>query len=356
MKHPQYWVLTLMFFIVLFSFWQSTDQIHLLERLRIKLPFIGLPLAFIALPKFSSRQIRMLMFVLIGYLCLLSLWIWGQYIGSYEEINFLLKRGHPMPTPGSHIRFASLMAVGVVTGVHVLTSYSFRRKLTFYLLLIATLYLFLFMHFLAVRTGLLLIYSGLFVLIFTKVLILKNKMLGIISMLALLVIPFLAYKTVPSLQNKINYMIHDAKMYKTNKKHLYSDSGRLISIEIALELWKESPIVGIGSGNLYSRMEASLNKNYPEMTAVRMPHNQLIYVLAANGIVGLILFIVAFFFPIFYQHNYKVPIFIALQVMIFMSFMTEHSIENAVGVAFYLVITLIGLNQLVKTEKTVTIP
>ena len=77
-----------------------------------------------------------------------------------------------------------------------------------------------------------------------------------------------------------------------------------------------------------------------------MPHNQFISVCAGMGIIGLAVFLLAFFFPLFYKKIKSDALFITLHLIIFASFFTENTIENSVGVGFYVFFLLLGINYL----------
>jgi O-antigen ligase len=85
----------------------------------------------------------------------------------------------------------------------------------------------------------------------------------------------------------------------------------------------------------------------------RMPHNQLISIFAGTGIIGLIIFLAAFFYPLFYKKNFRQPLFLALHAVVFMSFFMENTIENNFGISMYLFFLLMGVNYLFnqKTQK-----
>jgi len=57
--------LTVVFFIVLISGLYSENVAYLSERLRIKLPFLLLPLALAGLPKFADRQYFSLLYLFV---------------------------------------------------------------------------------------------------------------------------------------------------------------------------------------------------------------------------------------------------------------------------------------------------
>jgi hypothetical protein len=63
-------------------------------------------------------------------------------------------------------------------------------------------------------------------------------------------------------------------------------------------------------------------------------------------------FIVTFFFPLFYQKNWRTPLFLALHAVIFSSFFVENTIENNFGVSLYLFFLLVGLNFLSNSSES----
>ena len=77
-----------------------------------------------------------------------------------------------------------------------------------------------------------------------------------------------------------------------------------------------------------------------------MPHKQFISVCAGMGMIGLAIFILAFFFPLFYKKIKPDALFITLHLIIFASFFTENTIENSVGVGFYVFFLLLGIHFL----------
>lgn len=162
---------------------------------------------------------------------------------------------------------------------------------------------------------------------------------------------------------------------------------------MGMEIGNEHPIVGVGAGNLRQEVKARYAAQYPEMEQIRMPHNQLISVYAGTGLVGLSVFLFAFFYPFFSRkvesrksgsrENSKenqasaIPLdtstsrpttydlqtsppkifdlqtsqdkafnlFLAFHVIVFASFMVENTIENSIGVGFYAFFLLLGLQH-----------
>jgi O-antigen ligase len=115
-----------------------------------------------------------------------------------------------------------------------------------------------------------------------------------------------------------------------------SDASRLISWKLGLELFRDSPVFGVGAGNIRHKMNELYQREFPEFKKKLTPHNQFIMVLASSGIIGLFLFCIGFFIPLGYEKNYQDPFILALYIAFFASFLVEATFENAMGVAIFL--------------------
>ncbi|MCP3932088.1 MAG: O-antigen ligase family protein [Bacteroidetes bacterium] len=347
LKNKAFLVITIYFFIVLLSGVMTYDFDYWLERLRLKLPFLLLPFVFVSIPSFSRRQYFGLLYFLVVVLVISCIGIGVNYWMYFEEINQLILQGQVIPTPRNHIRFSLILALGIVAGFYLYQKnfswkYAWERKLLFGM----TTFLFLFIHVLSVRSGLMALYAAIFVLCLSFIYQTRRYLMGGLILLSLLLLPFLAYKTIPSFKSKIDYVRYDLKMYKEGKGGIYSDSGRITSLKAGLKIAKKSPLFGVGAGNLQQEVLKIYASDYPEIPEPKKPHNQLLSVFAGMGIIGLLLFLFAFFYPLYHQKNYRDSLFLAFHVIVFSSFMTENTIENSIGIGFFAFFLLLGLNYL----------
>ena len=345
-------VVTLYFFIVLTGLlYPQEDPGYLLERLRIKAPFLGLPLFFWLLPPFSKRDYLLVWSFLVVLLAITSLGITINYLLHQEAINLMIRQGQPMPMPCNHIRYSLLQAIGIAGGIYVLESWIAEgrtaRKWQIAGLAGLILWLFIAQHLIAVRSGLVVTYAVLAVAAIRYVLSQKKYLAGGLFLLLLALAPVLAYQFVPSVQTRVGYMRYDFDLYRKGKAEgTLSDASRWVSWRIGWDIFEESPWVGIGPGNLREEVEAQYAAEYPSYEKRLMPHNQFLHTAAGSGIPGLLLFLTAFFTPLFYQKNWTHFPFLALHVIAFLSFIVEATLENAMGVAFYLFFLLLSLNFL----------
>ena len=65
LKHPSFAVLILMFFLVLLRAYPIEDYGYFLSRLRVKMPFLALPIVFLALPRFDTKLVHSLLYFML---------------------------------------------------------------------------------------------------------------------------------------------------------------------------------------------------------------------------------------------------------------------------------------------------
>ncbi|HHM21560.1 MAG TPA: O-antigen ligase family protein [Bacteroidetes bacterium] len=340
------------FFLVLLSALWSSDMEYTLERLRIKLPFLVLPFAFVSMPTLRKKEIWIILYFLLAMMSIISLYVLTNFLVNFDEIMEQIGRGGHMPTPSNHIRFSLTLALTIIGGMALwVEKYYMRQPFERYIIGGLTLFLFIFIHILSVRSGLLALYVGLFVLGGYYVLIKKKHAIGLLGMVAIVAAPRVAYKTVPSFRLKIEYALWDYKQFRQGGGAQYPDSERLASMLAGWQVAKENIWLGVGAGDLKKEIKNIYEKKYAGKYHFRMPHNQLISILAGTGIVGLGVFLIGFFYPLFYKNNFRQPLFLALHAVVFVSFFMENTIENNFGISMYLFFLLSGLNFLSNEKK-----
>ncbi len=346
-QNRSFLVVFLFFCLVLFSGIYSDDVNFWTERLRIKLPFLLLPFAFVSIPAFSKRQFQGLFYFLLLLMLFSTSMVGIHYWQHYEAINALLEKGQPMPTPMSHIRYSLLLAYATVAGF-ILFGQRFHLKYAWepYLVLAISLFLFFFLHVLSVRSGLMVLYVCLFSLGLRYLYRSRNYRLVLAGLVLLGSLPFIAYQTMDSFKTRIDYARYDLKMYLEGNGQAYSDGDRWTSLKIGMEIAQANPLLGVGAGDLRQAVKERYQANYPAVKDYKMPHSQFVSVLAGTGIIGLLVFLLAFFYPLFARKHYQNDLFFALHLIVLLSFLVENTIENAIGVAFYVFFLLLGLNFL----------
>lgn len=347
-RRTDYWIFGLIFFEVFLGVFVATDLSYMLERLRLRIPFIGLPFAFFLLPRWSPSFYRNWWIAILCLINVVAIGVVVYYFMNQNEIQLLLQQGKQIPTPANHIRYALLQVIAFSASVYWgwfhKSNNNHPFSYTFFKL--SAIFLFVFIHFLAVRSG---IFSIYFLIVAFGIPILFRRKAYItmfIFLAGLMILPVIGIKTIPSLKQKIGYVYYDIDMFlKGQASDQLSDASRLISWKMGMELFKNNPLSGVGAGNIRIKMNELYQRDYPTFKKKLTPHNQFIMVLASSGIIGFFLFCIGFFTPLFYKRNFQDPFILAIYLSFFASFLVEATFENAMGVAIFLFFTLIHLKQ-----------
>lgn len=319
------------------DFWSS--------QVRLKLPFLLLPLAFINLPKLSARQFRGLLYAFVFITVLAAFGTVLYYLSDYEYITERIYNGTPIPTPIHHIRFSLLIAFATVCAIWLrYVGFVWRYDWERHLMLGFALFLFGVAHFLSVRTGLLTLYAALGV--FAIFYVLQTKKIGVLlGFIGLsLLLPLVAYQTIPTFRNKVDYIRYDIDMFSQGNLEGFSDGQRLISLQMGWAVFQKNKTFGTGFGDLKKAIAEEYKVAYPTLEP-KLPHNQFLLFGAAMGWIGLLAFTVLFFLPFWHQGNYRLPIFTAFYTIITLSFLFENTLSTAFGTAIYLFFLLLMLQR-----------
>lgn len=341
-EKPVYLLFTLLLLVPALSYFWSADSVYWAERTRVRIPFFVLPWAFANLPGLSEGQYRFVLNVLVGVLAAVCIGVGINFALHADEILFGLSEGRPIPVPRHHIRFNLMLATGIIAGGWLWAEYLpdrpnwLRRTLGVLVIL-----LFVFIHILSVRSGLAALYAALVFTVVRYIWRSRQWLTGLTALVLLIALPLLALRTVPSLQQRISYMQYDWQHYRANEGESYSDSERWISLKTGWMMWLDKPLLGVGAGDLPRETERLIAQYFPKyLETPKLPHNQFLYILAGTGLLGLLLSLVAFYAPLCYDRYRRYYLFMAFQVMVFVSFLVEYTIETAMGVAWYLFYTL----------------
>lgn len=328
--------LTLPFWIMLGSGIYTENGEMLLGQLRIALPLLALPLAFALLPRLPRPLLYGWLYFFVLLLFGAGLAVLGNYALHFTEIQEALSRSKAIPCPhGDHIRFSLLLALATFAALYLwrrgfVLRYAWERRLLPALALLLALML----HVLAVRSGLLALYLGALVLILRWTLRKRRPLLGLALTAALLTAPIAAYYTVPGIHAKYHLMMHNFKVLRRGEIGGYSDTNRLLSYAVAWELGKRNPWWGLGMGDVRDEQERYYALHYPELRPI-YPHNQFLLFYVGSGIIGLALFCMGFFAPLFYARYRNDGLFVAFFVLIASSFLTENTLSIAIGMGIY---------------------
>lgn len=343
-EYLPYIALSIPFFLVLISGFWSENVGYWLERLRIRLPFLVLPVAFYFFEPLQKRTFYTLLYafsVIIAVNCLVML---VNYAFHFEEVTYRLGRGKPMPFVKEHITF-SIMAVFAFFSSWTLWRERFyiKNPIETNFLLGISIFLFLAIHIISVRTGILTLYICLIINILIYIFKEKKYLIGTVAFIALMSFPFVAYRFMPSLQMRINYALWDFQQYRDGNLVKKSDSERIVSLQMGMVVLKKNPILGVGSGDLMDAVGEEYAKTYPQLE-VREPHSGLLFIAVSVGILGLAGFLFGFGFHLLYKKRFHHVLYLTLHIVLMASITIDYIIEASFGTTFYVLFLCLFFN------------
>jgi O-antigen ligase len=333
--------LTLLLLVPALSFFWSDDKAYWLRLVQTRLPFLVLPWAFANLPTLSERKTKSVLYLFVWFMVGLCIVIGINFLFHYDAIIKGLGRGNPIPVPRSHVRFSLILATSILAGAWLWFTGFYRwRAWEKKALATGVLFLLVFLHVLSVRGGLFSLYAAMLFGLLRYVWLSKKWLAGLATLALMVASLWLAFETVPSLKMRIAYMKYDWERFiQQDDGHLYSDAVRWISLRSGWSLWQQNPLLGTGAGDLLSETKRKTAELFPSYaTEARLPHNEFIFIMASTGLFGLIFSLIAFGWLVYAAR--KNALFMSFQIMVFASFLIECTIENAIGVSWFLFYSL----------------
>jgi len=336
----------------LISIYFSADIVSGFAAIKVKALFLVLPFILLRSWMISERQLSFLynFFLLCTLIC--SGWSLLQIPLRQLELSDMYARGEVIPTVIHHIRFSLMVAFGAVMSWLIAVRDQRFRILPHWAYIGISIFFAVFLHILAVRSGLAGFYAAVLVLVavsFTNKKYLLWKVAGlVVGVLAV----FLAYKYVPSLHSKVDYSIYSMQRYLEGHEDLgnYSDNRRLISYEAATDLIRKHPWTGVGIGDIKSEINAYYDIHYPKVDKAHLhPHNQYLFTAAASGIPTAAFLLLFNIMLLFHHVRKKNLLLISFNIILILSFLVEDTLEMQIGVIVYLLFNYLGWDS--KTLK-----
>jgi len=348
-------VLIGLFVVYIIGIFYSNNLEIAFNRLNIKLPFLIMPIGFAALPQLKKQVYLKFIFSFFALVFFTSLYVTINYLLNMDAYNEGYLFAKIIPTPIDHVRFSLFLVFAIISGFYLYTKqFKFKYDFETNLILGASILLIIFIHVLSVRSGLFALYTISFILGIQSLLSKNKRKLGIVLLILVFLLPAISLYVFPTFQKKIAYVKYDLNQFFNEKKlSQYSDSRRLLSIKVGLEVFQQNYLFGVGSGDMYPEMIKIYQRDYPNLKEndYLKPHNQFVVELASFGILGFLYFIFAILYPLWHNKNYKDWFFLSFHIIILSSFLWEGTIEGQLGMGFYIVFLLLGLNYIEKKPQ-----
>ncbi len=338
--------------IVLTIFWTEDRSLYASD-VRIKLPFLLLPLAFALIPAFSQKQKLGLWISFCLSQLLIALLSIAGYMQNMESSIEQVKKNGSLEIVGqtNHIYFGVSLALACLVGFHIYLNHKdyfpkIYRKFALVFVILAALCL----HSLTSRTGLVAFYGGFFVYLMRY--ILKRGQwkwgLGILALLVLL--PLLSYKLIPSFKYRVDVTLWDLAYSQEEGADLNFQSVglRLKTWDCSLDLFQKNPLLGVGFGDMGKELFAcyeEMKLNADRSKWLESAHNQYLEQLAGGGLPALLLLLLLFLIP--FRQSWKKPDEMMLGFLALMAagMLTESLLERQLGVNLFLLMYFLWLKK-----------
>ena len=300
-----------------------------------KLPFVVVPLVFAVAVPLNSRQKFGVGLLYVGLATLLSITTLRGYLIDPAEANRLINIGHNVPaTTGIfHIHFSIMLALAFFFAL-LMRSSPVAMPATRWVLLGCAMVIFVVMHILAYRTGLLVLYAMFLFDAIGLVVLQRRLVLGLLTLIVLLGFPPLAYHSLNSVKERVDTTFYDIEHYQTGQDiNDFSASRRLAAWETAVLLVREHPVLGVGMADVDQAMLAQYsyyNFNLkPKNWA--MTHNQYLEYAVGGGVVGLLLWLLVLFAPFLQPPLRRNPYVIHFLLMMSVANLVDSLLQMQIG-------------------------
>lgn len=324
------------------SFFWTDNTSEWGSHLQVKLPFLLLPLAFAFLPKFSKKQTDFFTWALGGMMFVAAVYgLWPLTHSSARLIDSY-KYAHVLRTAmfNDHISFSAAVACTIAWMFYYLQF--LEKKWSKFLLLLLALFLAVYLHILAAKTGLVAFYILLFGLAVAQ--FRKSIKKGFLILMLIVVGFGAAYTFIPTLRERIGYsQVTWAYYARGERSGNFSDAGRLISYKLSLKSIAVHPLLGVGAGDVLDEMKTGYRRHYPDVKEEQMlwPHNQYLITAMAIGIPGALLLIAWIFWPLRFVRRNRASLYFLLMVAMLQVFlMVDPVFEVQAGVGVFLLFFL----------------
>ncbi|UPL48477.1 O-antigen ligase family protein [Hymenobacter sublimis] len=311
----------------------------------LQLPFLILPIGFWLLPPLPASYLRKLWLTFIVVTLGAALLSTGNYLAHFEQINELYLHSKVMPTEPDHIRFSLIITLAIAAGAGLLVHGSLKGTARVGLIT-ALVALALYQHMLAVRSGLITFYFLGGVVCLWLIIQRKKYRQAAAVAVGLILLPVISYICFPTFRNKSTNTKEDVgRVENTASANNYSLVGRVYSYKVALKVIQDNLWVGVGKADIADEMATRYQQEFPTIQAASyiQPHNQYLYSTVAFGVVGLLLFIIGFYYAGLCIWPRYAPLLLAQYLIVTLSFLVEYTLETQIGLAFALFFLLLAL-------------
>lgn len=335
-------VLLMLLPVVLSGLWSENKALWW-NSVVVKLPLVTMLLGLGAVSISADRKEKLVhLFLLL--VCLGCAWSWLQYLMDPATLQQAYLQAKTLPTPADndHIRFSWMVATAIILGLQVLPVA--RQRYVRYLLITALVFLVVYLHVLAAKTGLVCLYAGGLIYVLYLIIVQRKWKPGLLVLTFCAVAAFICYQTMPTLRNRVQYVLYDFSNY-SNGRILpgYSDASRWLSMRAGYQLTAQNPLRGVGFGDMLAEVDQWHRLNHPSSLAYErfLPANEWLVYGTGSGLPGMLCF-TAGFVLLLYRSTAKNIFSVILTVISLVPFLFDDTLEGQTGVLLLAFIAFFG--------------
>ncbi len=147
---------------------------------------------------------------------------------------------------------------------------------------------------------------------------------------------------------RVYELMYDYFEYKNNGSvNGHSFTMRLFYLKAALCAINEKWLFGTGTGDVQDKMNECYEHSGSPLDKewYKRPHNQFVTIVVALGLVGLGIFLLSLFFPVFYLRNQLDALYWLFFISAIVSFLFEDTLETQSGLSFFAIFNTLFLSR-----------
>lgn len=327
------WIV-LYYLILIVGYFNSSNKGGGISELENNAAFVILPIVFaISNINFKNIATRVLTYFLEGLI--LSVFIAFCFSG----IKFISGEGvssffYGEISPFHHTSYSAMYASFGIAYLYYIAFHPKRStfipsKFTFLLITTLSIYVLLLLS----KTGILVTFMIHIISITFWIVKHKKLKLGLVTLSLILASVSVSLIASDSMRNRF-FEVFTALGEEEHKES--STGSRIISWDASWELFREQPILGVGTGDINESMSAKfIEKGHNSLALKRLnSHNQYLTTLTKSGLLGFFSLLLLFLIPVFISKKQNSYIFLVFTFIVGINFLTESVLQIQSGIIF----------------------
>jgi O-antigen ligase len=330
-----------LYFLYLLGLTYSSNMTYGLFDVEVKLSILIFPLIFATSEPFylqKEKSTTILFFFIAGcFISTLLLYAHATYamLENYSQNAFyyvhLSWYHHP-----SYLAMNFTFAIAILA-YWLIEGYPVYRRYQLFGTLIFIINFFIFIVLLNSKAGMLSLFMVMIIYSIFLIVLKHNWLFGTSIIIVSCLIFWVCLTWFPYLGKRLNETSNDLQTMDSPGKDPKSTAERIIIWKSSLEIIREHPIFGVGTGDVKDAlMERYKAKNLTKLMNQRLnAHNQYFQTFISLGIFGLMTLLYMLVFPAIRAFHQKDLIYIIFLALFAVNITVESMLENQAGVIFY---------------------